>query len=202
MRRSPILLAALALALLVPAAIDAHGPGRGGAVPAPVEVVTSPAAALRPAVRLGPTAPVNFPMAPLPRCYILDNFGDPRSGGRSHAGSDMLASLGQPVYAMSAGVLTKQVKVGDGSTGSSLSGNLWDLTRADGTRYVYGHLSAFAAGLTEGSKVIAGQVIGYVGDTGNAGPGNYHLHFEIHPKGGAAVNPLPLLTIPAGCTVY
>jgi murein DD-endopeptidase MepM/ murein hydrolase activator NlpD len=202
LRRFPILLAALALALLVPTRSTPTAQAAVAAPPAPIEVVTSPAAALRPAVRLGPTAPVNFPMAPLPRCYILDNFGDPRSGGRSHQGSDMLASLGQPVYALAAGVLTKQVKVSDASTGARLSGNLWDLTRADGTRYVYGHLSAFAPGLSEGSTVTAGQVIGYVGDTGNAGPGNYHLHFEIHPKGGAAVNPLPLLTIPVGCTVY
>lgn len=48
-----------------------------------------------------------------------------------------------------------------------------------------------------------GQVIGYVGDTGDAGPGNYHLHFEVHPgsQKNAAVDPVPLLEIPTACTL-
>ena len=74
---------------------------------------------------------------------------------------------------------------------------------ASGTYYVYAHLSAFAPGLAKGSKVLDGQLIGYVGDTGNSGPGNFHLHFEIHPGGGSAVDPLPLLSpLPSACTVF
>ena len=142
-----------------------------------------------------------FPMQPTPLCNILDNFGDPRSGGRRHEGSDMLATLGQQVYAASDGTLTLQVVAGTSSPGANLSGNLWSLTAANGTYYVYAHLSAFAAGLQRGSLVKRGQLIGYVGDTGNPGAGNYHLHFEIHPGGGAAVNPLPLLVIPRECSV-
>lgn len=143
-------------------------------------------------------------MAPSPRCDILNNFGDGRSGGRLHEGIDILATLGQEVYAMVDGTLTAQAIAGSGSVGASLSGNLWRLTAATGgTYYVYGHLSAFAAGLTKGSTVSKGQVIGYVGDTGNAGAGNYHLHYEVHPGGGAAVDPLPmLLPVPAACRVY
>ena len=98
-----------------------------------------------------------FPMQPTPRCDILDNFGDPRSGGRHHEGSDMLATLGQQVYAASDGTLTLQVVAGSSSPGANLSGN--------------------------------------------PGAGSYHLHFEIHPGGGAAVDPLPLLVIPRECTV-
>ena len=141
-----------------------------------------------------------FPMNPAPRCEVLDNFGDPRSGGRRHEGIDILATLGQEVYAVADGTLTQQII--DGSSGSSLSGNMWRLTMTDKTVYVYAHLSGFAAGLTVGSKVKVGELIGYVGDTGNPGPGNYHLHFEVHPLGGSAVNALPLLSIPAGCKVY
>ena len=93
---------------------------------------------------------------------------------------------------------------GSNQSGASLSGNLWQLTATTGgTYYVYAHLSGFAPGLTKGSKVVKGQLLGYVGDTGNPGAGNYHLHFEIHPNGGAAVDPLPLLQpVPAACKVY
>ena len=60
-----------------------------------------------------------------------------------------------------------------------------------------------APGLSLGSSVRRGDVIGFVGDTGHPGPGNYHLHFEIHPGGqrAAAVDPLPLLQVPSACTI-
>ena len=146
--------------------------------------------------------PDNFPMAPSPKCAVLNNFGDPRGGGRSHEGVDILATLGQEVYAMADGTLTTQTIAG--APNATLSGNLWRLTAAsDGTIYLYGHLAGFAPSLTKGSVVYKGQVLGYVGDTGNPGPGNYHLHFEIHPGGGNAVDPLPLLLpVPAACKVY
>lgn len=211
MQRSPFLVAAIALAMLLPVRavpqVDAAATASPQTLARPsaaiVEVTSATGAiATAPAQRLRTYGPANFPMKPTPRCDVLDNFGDPRSGGRTHAGTDILATLGQEVYAMADGTLTYQTKVGDGSAGSTLSGNLWKLTRADGTYYVYAHLSAFAPGLAVGSKVYRGQLIGYVGDTGNPGAGNYHLHFEIHPLGGSAVNPLPLLTIPTGCKVY
>jgi murein DD-endopeptidase MepM/ murein hydrolase activator NlpD len=146
--------------------------------------------------------PENFPMAVSPRCDILNNFGDGRSGGRSHAGIDILATLGQEVYAMADGTLTVQTFAG--APNATLSGNLWRLTAATGgTYYTYGHLSGFAPGLSKGSVVYKGQLLGFVGDTGNPGPGNYHLHYEIHPGGGNAVDPLPtLLPVPAACKVY
>lgn len=197
-----VALAALALRLApAPAATFAVA-----AAPAPQavsEVSGGGADATQPAVRLQAVAPPNFPMEVTPRCDILDNFGDPRSGGRTHAGMDILATLGQDVYAMKDGTLTLQTFANSGGS-SSLSGNLWRLTASDGSGdyYIYAHLSEFAPGLSKGSIVYAGQLIGFVGDTGNAGPGNYHLHFEIHPGGGNAVNPLPLVTVPAGCKVW
>lgn len=194
-RRPLVALVALGL---VGAGITARVAVASGTAPRPAVGFVAAATA----DRMRPLPPPNFPLQPTPRCVVLNNFGDPRSGGRRHEGEDILATLGQEVYAMSDGVLTYQSKVGDGTNGSLLSGNLWKLTRADGTYYIYAHLSAFAPGLEKGQNVYRGQVLGYVGDTGNPGPGNYHLHFELHPGGGAAVDPLPLLTVPASCTVY
>ena len=113
-----------------------------------------------------------------------------------------LARLEVAATAVANGILSK--KTIDGNTDATLSGNAWrlQLTDGSGTYYFYAHLSAFAAGLNQGDTVTKGQLIGYVGDTGDPGPGNYHLHFEIHPKGGAAVDPYPLLTIPKSCSVY
>ena len=161
--------------------------------------ILNPAAALQPAQRVRLPNLLAFPLQTTPRCEILDNFGDARSGSRRHEGVDMLAALGQEVYAVGDGYISDMVV--DGQSGSSLSGNGISLTTTT-ARYAYAHLSGFAAGLEIGSEVAFGQLIGYVGDTGNPGPGNYHLHFEIHPLNGAAVDPLGLLAIPAGCRVY
>jgi murein DD-endopeptidase MepM/ murein hydrolase activator NlpD len=144
-----------------------------------------------------------FPMNPSPKCYLSKtSFGQPRPGGRIHEGTDLMASLGQEIYAVGQGTLIRQAL--DGNADAMLSGNAWKLQLSDGsgTYYFYAHLSKFADGLKVGDTVTRGQVIGYVGDTGDAGPGNYHLHFEVHPQGGAAVDPFPLLTIPKSCTVY
>jgi peptidoglycan LD-endopeptidase LytH len=174
---------------------------RGAAAPQPEAGpdIEQAATVTRPAKRLRQLGSLMFPMEPEPRCNILDNFGDSRSGGRSHEGIDILATLGQEVYAVADGTLTRQA-----GADASLSGNAWGLTAtADGTYYFYGHLSAFTEGLKVGDRVTLGQVIGYVGDTGNAGPGNYHLHFEVHPGGqrNGAVDPLPYLEIPKACSV-
>ena len=178
----------------------AYDQAHAAVVPPPVSQVESAAVALKPAVRLSQSGEIMFPMDPKPKCALSKtSFGQPRSGGRVHEGVDIMASLGQEVYAVDNGVLWKQAI--DGDPNAVLSGNAWYVRLADGTYFFYGHLSAFAAGLVVGDTVTRGQLIGYVGDTGNAGPLNYHLHFEVHPKGGAAVNPVPLLTIPKSCTV-
>ena len=161
------------------------------------------ATALKPAVRLSQSGALIFPMNPLPKCIVGKNsFGQPRPGGRIHEGIDIMANLGQEIYAVGNGTLIRQAI--DGNADATLSGNAWKLQLSDGsgTYYFYAHLSAFAAGLKVGDSVTIGQLLGYVGDTGDPGPGNYHLHFEVHPKGGAAVDPFPLLTIPKTCTIY
>ena len=108
-----------------------------------------------------------------------DTWGAPRSGGRTHQGVDMIGSRGLPVVAVVDGFAQQKV--------NTLGGNSVWLSGADGHKYYYAHLDSWAA---QGS-VTAGTVIGYVGDTGNAKFSVPHLHFEIHPGGGAAVNPYP-----------
>ncbi|MDP1820413.1 MAG: peptidoglycan DD-metalloendopeptidase family protein [Acidimicrobiales bacterium] len=121
-----------------------------------------------------------------------DSFGAPRMFGteyaHAHQGTDIMAPMGTPLMACERGVVSK---MGTDSLGGM---KLW-LKGESGTFYYYAHLSAFAEGLVDGTVVQAGHVIGYVGDTGNAKGGAPHLHFEIHPDGGSAVNPYPLLKV-------
>ncbi len=192
-----------ALALIAAAAaLSTIGSAAQAGAPAieQLPAIDRPTAVTKQAVRIRLPNLLAFPMAVQPRCDILDNFGDYRSGGRRHEGVDMLSTLGQPVYAVADGVITQ--KVFDGTAGSSLSGNLLDVTTTTAV-YAYAHLSGFAHGIEVGTPVGFGQLIGFVGDTGNPGAGNYHLHFEVQPLAkSSAINPLTVLTIPPGCRVY
>jgi peptidoglycan hydrolase-like protein with peptidoglycan-binding domain len=125
------------------------------------------------------------------RCTFIDTFGAPRSGGRTHAGVDIIAPRGTPIYAVQTGVISKKM------TGQLLAGNALYLTAPDGTYFFYAHLDSFAPGISVGVPVTAGTLIGYVGSTGNAGVP--HLHFEVHPRGGLAVNPYPIVRAVSGC---
>ena len=141
-----------------------------------------------------------FPVAG-PASYI-DDFGQPRAGG-VHQGNDMMATKKTPVVAAEGG----KVKFW---TTSASAGCMLYLYGDSGTTYLYIHLNndltmrndnkgkcvpgvAYAKGLKDGAKVTAGQMIGYVGDSGDANGIASHLHFEVHPGGGAAVSPYPYL---------
>ncbi len=128
------------------------------------------------------------------RCAYGDSWGYARSGGRTHLGVDIIAQTGKLLYAVESGTITKAYYDYPGS----LAGNGLRLTRPDGTYYFYAHLAGFADGIGTGSKVKAGQILGTVGNTGNAGTA--HLHFEVHPRGGSAVNPYPIVKAVDGCS--
>jgi murein DD-endopeptidase MepM/ murein hydrolase activator NlpD len=129
------------------------------------------------------------------RCRFANSWGATRGGGRRHVGVDLVAPHGVPVVAVVDGTLTRQSRDRPGS----LAGNAWWLTTGSGTYYFYAHLAAFAQGLTVGSTVRAGDVIGYVGSSGNAT--TPHLHFEMHPYGGGPVNPYEAVWIAGGCVL-
>jgi murein DD-endopeptidase MepM/ murein hydrolase activator NlpD len=98
-----------------------------------------------------------------------------------HQGTDIFAAMGTPVRAPADGVLKQGAE--------PVGGTAVYVTMPDGTYFYGAHLSAFVAGQKTGQKVKTGDVIGFVGDSGDALGGPPHLHFEIHPKGGAAVDP-------------
>lgn len=115
---------------------------------------------------------------PAPGTSFSDTFGAPRSGGRSHAGVDMMGGYGTPVYAALPGSVSR--------SSSSLGGNQAYVHSSGGTYTFYAHLQGYS---DASGSVSAGTLIGYIGDTGNA-TGTPHLHFEYHPNG-SLVNPTP-----------
>ena len=129
-----------------------------------------------------------FPVAA--EVEFIDSWGYPRMTGTAsahwHQGTDVFATYGSPLVASEKGVIAR---LGTGTLGGN---KLW-VVGESGTEYYYAHLSAFADGVRDGTRVAAGDIVGYVGDTGNAKGTSPHLHFEIHPNGGDAVNPYPLL---------
>lgn len=125
-----------------------------------------------------------FPVAELRKPFRND-WDEPRSGGRRHRGTDLLAQTGVALMAIEDGVY-EQTTVG------SLGGLSVYLVGDSGARYYYAHLDE-AVAMEEGQRVYAGQVIGTVGDSGNA-TGSPHLHLQYAPSGGSAwENPYPLL---------
>lgn len=114
-----------------------------------------------------------------------DTWGDPRSGGRTHQGVDMIAARNTPLAAIYSGTILRL------STGSLSGLAIW-LRAKNGDEFFYAHLESYGD-ISVGQSVDEGQIIGYVGTSGNAPSWLPHLHFEWHPDGGSAVNPYPLV---------
>jgi peptidoglycan LD-endopeptidase LytH len=114
-----------------------------------------------------------------PRAFSND-WGQPRSGGRRHQGTDILSPRGTPVVAPVSGVARIH--------NSGLGGKSFYLNGSDGNTYFGTHLDSYSG---NSGQVAAGTVLGYVGNTGNARGGPTHLHFEIHPGGGGTAHLAP-----------
>jgi murein DD-endopeptidase MepM/ murein hydrolase activator NlpD len=111
---------------------------------------------------------------------FIDSWGFPRATTGSHQGVDLMSPRGTPNVA----VVSGEVKMMSGAT----SGLGVFLYGDDGNLYYYFHFDAWEGG---SRRVQQGEVVGYVGNTGDASGGATHTHFEVHPGGGPAVNPYP-----------
>jgi murein DD-endopeptidase MepM/ murein hydrolase activator NlpD len=167
-------------------------PGKGPAKPLPAPKPKPPAPAAGRTIVFPVVGPSTF----------TDDYGDPRANGR-HDGNDIMAQKRSLAVAAEAG----KVKFW---TTSARAGCMLYLEGRSGMEYLYVHLNndltagndnrgkcvpgvAYARGLKSGDSVVAGQPVGYVGDSGDANGIASHLHFEMHPRGGASINPYPHL---------
>ncbi|HSB08060.1 MAG TPA: M23 family metallopeptidase [Blastocatellia bacterium] len=140
-----------------------------------------------------------IPVEGIPASQLRDSFYDGRSEGRIHQALDIMAPQNAPVLATADGVVVKLYQSARGGT------MLYQSDPSGLFVYYYAHLSRYADGISEGRQLRRGDVIAFVGDTGNAGPGNFHLHFGISRmsapgrwSGGEPIDPYPLLVHSSG----
>lgn len=187
--------AAAPAATAAPAQREATAPA-----PAPVAADTVPAAPPAATAEAAAAALANasddllIPVQGVRRDQLQDTFTDARSQGRRHDAIDILAPAGTPVLAVADGSVEKLF---DSERGGL---TVYQFEPSGRYAYYYAHLQRYADGLAEKQPIRRGQVLGYVGSTGNADPGAPHLHFEIHRLGpekqwwkGESLNPYPLL---------
>lgn len=161
----------------------------------PTPTSETPAAVAMPAMSqaIGPTG-LLLPVAGIRAEQLVDTFSDARSEGRVHDAIDIMAPRGTPVLAASDGTVAKLFtsKAGGLTIYEFDPGSTWV--------YYYAHLDRYAANIAEGQSLRRGEVIGYVGSSGNASPDAPHLHFEVSRLGpekhwwqATQVDPYPLL---------
>jgi murein DD-endopeptidase MepM/ murein hydrolase activator NlpD len=134
---------------------------------------------------------VKFPGAVFPidgRFWYGNDFGALRAVDGGHTGCDIFAVKGTPLVAVQDGTIEEL-------RWRSLGGNSLHLVNDRGDYFYYAHLERYADGLANGLRVSAGEVIGYVGNTGNARTTPPHCHFEVHPGSAGPVNPFPYLEL-------
>jgi murein DD-endopeptidase MepM/ murein hydrolase activator NlpD len=166
---------------------------RGGTLPPDAEEPVAVAPVAPPAADLRERS-LLIPVKGIEAAALTDTFADARGGGtRVHHALDILAPRGTPVVAADAG---RVVRLHNGGAGGI---TVYELDPSGRYGYYYAHLQGYADGLAEGQTVARGDVLGFVGTTGNAPPGTPHLHFAIYevqdatrPWRGRPIDPYPL----------
>ena len=185
-------------AAVAPVETSQAGSGSTGAAVAPVETSQAGSGSTRevvaPAQSAGVASGLLLPVQGITAAQLQDTFTDARSEGRVHDAIDILAPEGTPVLAVADGTIEKLF---DSERGGL---TVYQFEPGGTYCYYYAHLQRYADGLAEKQVVKRGDVIGYVGHTGNASPDAPHLHFEIHRLGpekqwwkGESLNPYPVL---------
>ena len=204
MRREPtmpIATAPIATTPAVVAPVPMQPPHETSASPVhtpPAVATSAPVAAASP-YPVQPATPnaLLIPVAGVRAAQLTDTFNDSRDGTRRHEALDIMAARGTPVLAASDGTVAKLF--------TSVPGGLtiYEFDPTSTYAYYYAHLDHYAAGLTEGKVLKRGDLIAYVGSTGNASADAPHLHFAIFALGpekqwwkGTAIDPYPLLAGP------
>ena len=165
------------------------------ALPAAATPPSSPAvAATAAAASAGTTHALGMPLPQLRPTQLQDTYADPRGSSRQHEALDIMAPVGTPVLAVSDGRVEKLFTSDQGGL------TIYQFEPSGRYAYYYAHLQRYAPGLAEGKALRRGDVIGYVGSTGNADPAAPHLHFAVFVLGperqwwkGTPINPYPLL---------
>jgi murein DD-endopeptidase MepM/ murein hydrolase activator NlpD len=147
-----------------------------------------------PAISQADAGQLLIPVAGVGAPQLFDTFTQARGEGRRHDAIDIMAPRGTPVLAVADG---KVVKLFNSKPGGL---TVYQFDREEKLAYYYAHLDSYAPGISEGSQLARGELLGYVGSTGNASPNAPHLHFAIFVLGpekqwwkGTAINPYPLL---------
>ena len=173
---------------------DLAPPKSPEAAPKPEDDKAAPATRSKADIRLPARAKeLIIPVEGIRPDQLTDTYNDKRGGSRPHEALDIMAPKGTPVRATADG---KIVKLFDSKPGGL---TIYEFDTTESVVYYYAHLDRYAAGIREGMQVKQGEVIGYVGTTGNAAPNAPHLHFAVFRLGpekhwwqGTPVNPYPL----------
>lgn len=177
-----------------PAGAPVAGEAQSAAAPAIIPIDSSPGDSTVGGGTDAPLTGLSIPVQGTTAAQLADTFTDARDQGRSHDAIDIMAPAGTPVLAVADGHIEKLF---DSERGGL---TIYQFEPSEKYAYYYAHLQRYADGLAEKRSIRRGQIIGYVGSTGNASPAAPHLHFAIFLLGpkrrwweGTAINPYPVL---------